>query len=318
MYDVGMRGALAWAWIAAFTPAIANAPEVSLTVVDLTPKFLRFYAAASKPGVTEPERWRLWNELYGFAAVPPTPEGKRMARSMLDQAWPRFASALPEIRKGVDAIHPPPTGTLQQVADLLAATVPIRARLVAAVGDFEGNDFTAPGKEGIPTVAVEVEDPEAGLKLAHEFTHVVEAEQSGVSLDWTRSIAQTIFVEGFAMRATQALQPGKPDAQYVGEVSPNWFARCTDLRQEILRDLRPHLTNSDSDTVMRYTMGKGGAGVEREAYYAGWLVVGDLLQAGWTFPKLARVQESEMAPLVDASLGRLLSERASSGNAPPH
>src|SRR5690349_11230827 len=139
---MSMGVAIGWIWIAALTPAIAKAPEVSLTVVDLTPKFLRFYAAASKPGVTETERWRLWNELYGFAAVPPTPEGTKMARSMLDQAWPRFASALPGIRKGADAIRPAPPETLRQVAALLAATVPIRARLIAAVGDFEGNDFT--------------------------------------------------------------------------------------------------------------------------------------------------------------------------------
>jgi len=305
-----MKARIAWVCLVAISAAAARAPGVSLQVVDLTSKFLRFYAAASKLGVDEAERWRLWNEMYGFAAVPPTPEGSKMARSMLDQAWPRFASALPLIQKGVVAIHPAPLETLRQVARLLASDVPVRARLVVAVGDFEGNAFTAPGEDGVPTVSVEVEDPHAGTLLAHEFTHVVEAEQAGLSLDWKRSIAHTIFVEGLAMRAVQALHPGKPDAQYVGEMSPNWFERCMAMRPAILKDLRPHLDSSDSATVMRYTMGKGGLGVEREAYFAGWLVIDDLLHSGWTFPKLARVKDREMVQIVNASIGRLLRDAA--------
>ncbi len=305
-----VKATITWLCVATFTAGAAKAPEVSLQIVDLTPKFLRFYIIASKPGVDESQRWQFWNEMYGFAAVPPTPEGRKMARSMLDQAWPKFSSALPLIREGVNGIHPPPAETLRKVVSILGATVQVRARLVVAVGDFEGIAFTAPGKGGIPTVSMEVEDPDAGLKLAHEFTHVVEAEQTGLSLEWKRSIAHTIFVEGLAMRAEQALQPGKSDAHYVGEMSPNWFARCTAIQPEILQDLRPHLASSDSDEVMRYTMGKGGAGVEREAYYAGWLVTGDLLRTGWTFSKLARVTDQEMVGLVNGSIGRLARDRS--------
>lgn len=154
----------------------------SLQVDDITPKFLSFYAAASKPGVDEEKRWQLWNKMYGFAAVPPTPAGEKMARAMLNQAWPRFPSALTRIRLGANAIQPRPAETLRQGATLLAASVPIRARLVVAVGDFEGNAFTSPGKDGVPTVSVEVEDPSAGITLAHEFTRVVEAEQAGCRL----------------------------------------------------------------------------------------------------------------------------------------
>ncbi len=280
-----------------------NAP--ALEIRDITPKFLRFYEAASQPGVDEAKRWELWKKLYGFAAVPPTSEGARMARTMLNGAWAKFGAALPLIRRGVDAIRPAPGETLKEVARLMGSDVPVKARLVIAVGDFEGNAFTAPGEDGVPTVSVEVEDPEAGMLLTHEFTHVVEAEQAGLSLGWTRSIAHTIFAEGLAMRAVQALRPGRSDAQYVGEMSPHWFARCAAKRDAILADLAPHLGSTDSDTVMRYTMGVGGAGVEREAYFAGWAVIGDLLHHRWTFPKLARVKDAEMAGLVSASMRRL-------------
>ena len=45
---------------------------------------------------------------------------------------------------------------------------------------------------------------------------------------------------------------------------------------------------------MRFTMGKGPSGLEREAYYAGWLVVGYWLEHGTTFAEIARIPEAEM------------------------
>ena len=281
-----------------------NAQQVTLEVKDMTAKFVDFYEAASKPGVDEAQRWKLWQTMYGFAAVPPTPAGEQMARNMLNGAWPKFKDAIPNIRKGIATIDPPPEETLRQVAKLLGTDVPLRVRLIVAVGDFEGNAYTSPGQDGVPTVAIEVEDRKAGLLLAHEFTHAVEAEQAGLSLDWKRSLAHTIFAEGLAMRVVQALHPGGKAEEYVGEFSPHWFERSLEKRQAILRDLAPHLGADNPDTVMLYTMGIGGVGIEREAYFAGWLVVGDLLQHGWTFPRLARVKDEQMVALVDESLRR--------------
>ncbi len=57
--------------------------------------------------------------------------------------------------------------------------------------------------------------------------------------------------------------------------------------------------------VMRFTMGSGGAGIDREAYFAGWLVIGDLLQRGWTFPRLARITDEQMEHVVAESLTHL-------------
>ena len=141
--------------------------------------------------------------------------------------------------------------------------------------------------------------------MTHEFTHVVEAEQAGLSLDWKRSIAHTIFAEGLAMRVTQQLHPGQPDKVYTGEFTPGWLARAEAQRALILADIAPHLAASDAETVMRYTMGTGGAGLEREAYYTGWLVINDLLAHGWTFPRLARVKDEAMVGIVNESLQRL-------------
>jgi hypothetical protein len=286
-------------------PEAPTPPSVSLDVVDLTPKFLAFYDAAQKENANADQRWELWKKLYGFAAVPPTPEGQAIARKLLDAAWPKYPAALDRIRQGAKAIEPKPQDALDQVATLLAADVPIDVRLFVYVGGFEGNAFTAPGKGGGAVVAIPVEEEHPGLLMTHEFTHAVEAEQAGLSLDWRRSISHTMFTEGLAMRATQAMHPGQADVVYVGEFSPGWYARAQAKQAQILADIAPHLAEDSSEAVMRYTMGQGGAGVEREAYYAGWLVIGDLLNHGWTFSRLARVTDPEMTKLCADSLARL-------------
>lgn len=90
---------------------------------------------------------------------------------------------------------------------------------------------------------------------------------------------------------------------------PGWLAEAQGKRQEILEGLRPHLRAKDSATVMRFTMGKGTTGTEREAYYAGWLVIGHLLQNGKTFAELARMPEERITEVVEQALGEMAKEK---------
>ncbi len=52
----------------------------------------------------------------------------------------------------------------------------------------------------------------------------------------------------------------------------------------ILGGIREHLTDGTSEAVTRFTFGGGTTYLEREAYYAGQVVVGPLLETGWTLP----------------------------------
>ena len=56
---------------------------------------------------------------------------------------------------------------------------------------------------------------------------------------------------------------------------------------------------------MRLTMGKGPNCLEREAYYAGWLVVGYWLDQGMTFGEIARIPEKDMPARVTAAIDEL-------------
>jgi hypothetical protein len=81
---------------------------------------------------------------------------------MLDEAWPRYAGALGVIRRGAAGIKPPPKETLQAVAKLLGADIPVKVTLLVFVGDFV---FTATGANQ-PTVAIPV--GRNGFGFVHE------------------------------------------------------------------------------------------------------------------------------------------------------
>src|SRR6516164_5028800 len=80
-----------------------TSPGVTLSVRDLSPKFLAFCEQAVKEKASGDARWELWKKMYHFAAVPPTPEGDKMARDLLDRAWDGYPSVLEQIRLGARA-----------------------------------------------------------------------------------------------------------------------------------------------------------------------------------------------------------------------
>ena len=94
---------------------------------------------------------------YGFAAVPPTPEGEQMARKILDDAWPKYPGVLDRIRGGADNITPDPHATLGKVAELLRPRSPVNITLLVYVGGLEGNAFTA-AQDGKIMTALPIED----------------------------------------------------------------------------------------------------------------------------------------------------------------
>ena len=282
-------------------------PAINLEVVDLTPRFLAFYEAAQAVEPDADVRWRLWQEHYGFAAVPPTPDGQALARRLLDEAWPAYPGVLAQVRAGASGLVPAPEPILRSVARLLDCRQDVTVRLVVFVGALEGNAFSTMNA-GVPVVCVPVEQvaEEREFILPHEFTHAVHLTTAGLPGSWERPIAQLILEEGLATHTTAALMPGHPPAAYLEDTRagsiPNWFQRCAEREAELLSGLRDYLADSSSDTVARFTFGTGTTGLEREAYYAGWVLVGYLLEQGWTLARLAHVPEDGLVSLVSEAI----------------
>jgi len=279
----------------------------TIEVVDLCPQFLDFYQAAV--GTDPTTRWKLWGEMYGFAAVPPTPQGVELAHKMLDAAWPRYAKILPLVRRGAARVEPKPQEVLRKVADLLALHSPYSMQVTVYVGEFDNNAFSfKQGDKPVVAIPLEMSNERRKLVFTHEMTHAVHIETAGLSGGWERSIAETIFLEGLAMRAVQVLVPGHQEREYVDSDS-TWFSAAMAKSREILLSILPELEKSDSATVTRFTYGQGTTGMTREAYAAGWIVIGDLLQQGKKFPELARIRSSDMPAAVRGAVAHWLAQR---------
>ena len=287
-----------------------------IAISDLTPKFLTFYRTAIADRLTGDARFALWKKDYGFAAVPPGPDGDKIARQLLDEAWPRYAAALPQIERGARGLQPSPNPTLQRVETLLRPSRPTRMKLIVYVGGFEGNAFTV-GQKGIPTVAIPVEmsAQQRGPVMTHEFVHAVQISMGSMSGGWERSIGETVLAEGLAMRATQRLYPNLPSTRFVETPDePGWLAKAERRRPRILSDIRKVVRSSTSDDVLKFTMGTGPAGIDREAYYAGWVVVGYWLAHGLNYGEIARIPESEAPERVARAIDAI--EKTQRGSSP--
>lgn len=299
--------ALGWVLLL-FLMGAAPAPQVSITVKDLTPKFLAFYDKARTEKDPE-KRFALWKQMYGFAAVPPGPQGDAMARELLDHAWAGYPAVMDRIKAGLAGFDPPPETTLRWVAEVLKPDGPVNITLLLYVGGLEKNAFTAGGKDGAPTVAVSVEaDPkERGPVMTHEMVHAVQITMGSSSGGWIRTIGETVLAEGLAVRVTQHLYPNLPEGDFI-ERQPGWLNDCAARRRQILLDVKSALASDKSEDVFRYTIGKGPAGVEREAYYAGWLVVDYWTRHGLSYAEIVRIPEAQAPARVSAAIDGLLAE----------
>jgi predicted Zn-dependent protease DUF2268 len=279
--------------------------DVRVTVEDLTPRFLAFFDSANAAGADADQRWVLWKRLYHFAAIPPTPFGDTLARRLLDSAWSRYSGSLTRIRQGVAALPVKPEVVLQRVTRLLRCGEGARVRLTVFVGGFEANAFAFIGPDRIPVVAIPIEAGDATRSMTHEFAHAVHRGGcTAFSADYDQSLGELVVSEGLAMRVVEQLVPGH-DAAYYTTAAPGWLQAAEAQRIGILRGIREHA--AEHGTAQRFTFGRGTTGVTREAYYAGWILVGVMQsEFGMSLHDIAVTPATEYPELVRRAIDRAM------------
>ncbi len=279
---------------------------LTVRITDLTPRFLDFYRAARAEGAGPERRWALWRERYSFAAVPPTAQGMALAKEQLEESWDGYESQMERIRAGAAGVEPAPAPILGRVADLLELDRPLEVEVVIFVGTRGGGAFSMSWGGGW-RVALPVEQDLRAREIAasHEFAHAVHGRLAGMEGSWLRSVGQLALGEGLAMHTTQLLFPGRPTQEYVGG-GATWLERARARHREVLEGILGSVDNATAEAAQRFTLGPGPAGLGREAYYAGWVLVDHLLGSGWTLPELARVPRAFQTRLVERALGEML------------
>lgn len=277
-----------------------------IKIVNYADKFLAFYEAAIKENADGERRWELWNEHYGFAAVPPGEQGREIARKLLEEAWPKYPSIIERIKNWdpkVEGIQK----VLIKVKETVEYTESISLGVLYYVGGLERNAFVAPGEGGQIFVCLPIEEDDVDIILAHELTHIVHAKKANHTPNWERNIASTVLMEGIAIHVSQLLVPGRPVEEYI-EHKPNWLQQCYRKKHSIIGGIFNHLSESDSEAVYRFTMGEGTTGIDREAYFAGWELVDFALKNGHTLSEIAEIAEKDAPVFVEKLILKYLEE----------
>lgn len=285
--------------------AQASAPHV-LDIDNRVPKFQTFYADANKTPLSPDARFALWQKEDGLAAVPPGPDGDKMARTLLDAAWDRYPQLLPRLPDLTAAAEQTARDAFDKVNVLLATgNVPIHSRVILYVGQFDNNAFTVPPMEGKPaTLLFPVEDIAMKVTLAHELTHTVHLQLAHVKNAFGAPVGETMFLEGLAMRTSEQVVPGLPEKSYVEmPTDRGWLANCYAKKDAVISAIAADLDKSGRDIAMKYTFGDGNTGMHREVYCAAWIVMGKLLKTR-SLAQLARIPEDRMVETMREALKR--------------
>ena len=285
----------------------AFAADHVLDIDNRVGKFETFYAHATAKPLDADARFKLWQTEDGLAAVPPGPDGDKMARKLLDDAWSRYPALVPKLPALEKAAEDTARAMFAKDNDILgAANDSIHTRLILYVGQFDNNAFTVPPMDGKPaTILMPVENINLKIALAHELTHSIELQLVSVKNSFGAPVGETMFLEGLAMRTSQRAVPGLPDAAYTSMPNESdWMPNCVAKKDAVLKDIVPDLDKSGHEIAMKYTFGQGNNGMQREAYCAAWFVMGRLLDSGKTLPELARIPEDKMVDTIRAAMLR--------------
>jgi hypothetical protein len=224
--------------------AVAATPSTAeLRVRNLVPKFEIFYKDALNSRANESRRWRLWVKEYGFAAVPPTPEGREVARKQLETAWPKYAAFVPIMNERESQAEQAARKILPKVEALLDPKgKPPPIKLLLFVGQFDGNEFTAPPQKpgGAPTVVMPIETDNIRFAIAQEFMHAVQINVDNLRNGFDAPLGETVLSVGLAMRGTEHLFPGNRASLYTWRTA-GWLTQCLSNSQNVLRGIRPYL-----------------------------------------------------------------------------
>jgi hypothetical protein len=289
------------ATLASISAASAADATHVLDIDDRVGKFETFYADATAKPVAPDARFALWQKEDGLAAVPPGPDGDAMAHQLLDAAWDRYPALVPTLPSLTKTAEDTARASFDRINTLLdTKDAAIHSRVILYVGQFDDNAFTMPAMDGKPaTVLMPVENAILKIALAHELTHSVHIQLAGVKNSFGAPVGKTMFLEGLAMRTSQAAVPGLAETAYT-QIDPNdhWLANCYAKKDAVLKGIAADLDKSGREIAMKYTFGRGNNGMQREAYCAAWIVMGKLLTSGRALPELARVPEDKMLDTI--------------------
>lgn len=274
--------------------------KTNIEIINLVPQFLLFLDE-SKVVDTIDEKWEVWEEKYNFAAVPPTDEGIIRAKKEFSKVYDDYLLFEKQIRNFI----PDETllkDCLMNICEELNFHQDFDLKIIYFVGFFESNPFVTTDREGKLTLCLPIENFQMDdyfkiIQMYHELTHICHYQILQKDLFYQRSLAFLMIQEGLALHMSKKMIPGLEDSNYLS-YQQNWYEEAKENHDAIFNGIREYISNDDSEILYRYTMGTGSTGLEREAYYVGWIIVGKALNDGYSYFDLMTLNEVETNELA--------------------
>lgn len=277
----------------------------NIQIVSLIDKFLDFYD--SSESITDfKEKFKIWEEKYGFAAVPPGDNRQETVYKLFTENYSKYKKSLGKIKK-FKPNEEKVNKILNEIKTLLAFEGCLDFVIIYFVGFFENNAFVAPYDGGKLALCLPVENNLSELNddilLAHELTHIVHNNILKSEAKWTRKLSFAILQEGLAMKTSQCIVPGLSEYNYLAS-DEKWFNECMKLKGKIIDGIISYLDSEDGEILFKFTIGEGTTKNVRELYIVAWVLFSKLLDSGFTLQKLANVIESDSVDLVNEYLSK--------------
>lgn len=278
----------------------------TIELINLVPKFVTFLEK-SKKIQTMDGKWELWKTEYNFAAIPPTEAALVQAKLDFVRVYQKYLTFEHQIKEFYNDEETIKTCILA-LRNKLDTNCIMDIKIVYFVGFFENNPFVTTDANGKLCVCLPIEnnsDEEfQRIQLYHELTHIYHSELSNTPFLYERPLSFLILQEGLALRMSEQMVPGHADSKYVSHQS-GWYEKIDRYRNNVISGIIPDIHKKGTETLYKYTMGKGNTGYEREAYYIGWILVGKMLDNGYSFRELMIQSEEEGGLLVEKYLAMM-------------
>lgn len=163
------------------------------------------------------------------------------------------------------------------------------------VSDFKGRPTTFFAMEYMPK-------PEnVNIFLAHEITHCIHNNISEFGNDLT--LAERIFIEGFAVTASKKLCEGRDTYVYIGK-SNEWLIRSMESWEYAKQDVIDNLGNKTDEYTSKYFMGEDNKSLKipaRSGYTYGYFLVNKLLEK-YTFHEMIKWKSERIIKEVNKEI----------------
>lgn len=308
-------------------PAAApKAPAViDVKVRDFSGRFMDFYEAASRPmpappappaqpaqadgkqaapatppvppapAETEEERrWRFYKLGYDFAPL----TGNDANRPLLNTAWSRYASVVPQIKSGFDGVAAELSNLNENLGTRICVEKPLSLRYITYVGLFDGKVWSElDGDRTNIYVPLEVGADVRALPLARIIGRLM-LDKTAVFGNQPRNLAELMIAEGVYAHMLQEVAPGKPLESYL-DLSAEQLAKAREARKADLKSIIDKL--ADGSIVPSY------AGEQIAlTRYAGWQLVESFRKENVSYADLVRQKPADLVKSCQVEMAKLI------------